>query len=89
MIAHDGATAANIWASEPNFQSKNVAQKNTRHIELHNMAQGDTSIKLSYTQIKAISNELCEGDTISDSQLINMVFVSLNGNYDKHISFIR
>jgi hypothetical protein len=91
LLDHDGATTADIWAAlRQLFQSNSDARKNSLHIELRNMAQGHTPVNLFCQRIKAIGDELHElGDTVSDSQLINIVFVGLNKSFDKHASFIQ
>ena len=90
MLDHDGATAAEIWASlHQLFQSNSDARKNVLHTELRNMSQGGAPVNLFCLRIKAIGDELRElGDTISDSQLINIVVVGLNEELDKQASFI-
>lgn len=90
MLDHDGATAANIWHSlRQLFQSNTDARKNALHTELRNMVQGDAPVNLFCQRVKTIGDELRElGDTVSDSQLINIVVVGLSEDFDKQASFI-
>ena len=53
------------------------------------MVQGDAPVNLFCQRVKTIGDELRElGDTVSDSQLINIVVVGLSEDFDKQASFI-
>ena len=53
------------------------------------MVQGDAPVNLFCQRVKTIGDELRElGDTVSDSQLINIVGGGLSEDFDKQASFI-
>jgi hypothetical protein len=91
LLDHDGASATNIWAALSRiFHNNGDTQKNALHIELCNMAQGDTPVNLFRQWIKAINDELHElSNIVSDSHLINIVIVLLNESFDNQTSFIQ
>nr|XP_020156141.1 uncharacterized protein LOC109741465 [Aegilops tauschii subsp. strangulata] len=90
LVHCDGASAADLWAALRQLFQDNVdARANNLHTELRKLVQGDAPVGVYCQCLKAIADELRElGDPIEYRQLINILLVGLNEQFEKQASFI-